>query len=391
MSPPNGAAARAVSLRINQQQRQILDLTTRKLGLADLDALVGRAVREFAAAHLGDVMSVPADWKPAGPPAARRASNGKPDTPKRELLLETVIEPSTGKALELRRGQVLRVTQLVGGQFADFNAFNLHDYKEHFSTGRTRHMHGPHPTAGDFLWSRPPRDRAIMAIVADSAGANDIDYERCSAFLYEYHFGVAEHTNCQDIQAEAQREYGLTPDDVHEPFNIFTRSGMDADGTPWLSAANSREGDHVELLALIDVLAVTNVCGADVFPTGTLESQPLKLEVFQADEAELARVEDVPEIGSFLTQRTPDQFKLSELKATRPLERDPGYVADFFNTPLRSEEIPVRLSEQEAGAFDAAVGSGRFGPNEDRVLRQIVFGWWGEAFMEGGNHSELAH
>ncbi len=56
----------------------------------------------------------------------------------RELLYETVIEPGTGKALEVLRGQVLRIEQLEdGGQCADFNCFNLHDYKEHFHTART--------------------------------------------------------------------------------------------------------------------------------------------------------------------------------------------------------------------------------------------------------------
>ena len=77
----------------------------------------------------------------------------------RKLLYELVIQPGTGKALEMRRGQVLRISQTSGRQCADFNCFNLHDYKEFFHTGRTRHLHGLHPTKGDFLWSAPPRER----------------------------------------------------------------------------------------------------------------------------------------------------------------------------------------------------------------------------------------
>ena len=77
----------------------------------------------------------------------------------RTVLKELIIEPGTGKALELRRGQILRIEQVAGRQCADFNCFNLHDYKEFFHTGRTRHLHGIHPTKGDFLWSAPPRER----------------------------------------------------------------------------------------------------------------------------------------------------------------------------------------------------------------------------------------
>jgi len=116
------------------------------------------------------------------------------------------LEPGTGKAIELRRGMILRIEQIEGGQCVDFNCFNLHDYKEFFHTGRTRHMHGVHPTKGDFLWSAPPRERPMMHILEDTARTNDVLYPRCSAFLYEYHYGLPVHTNCHDMQAEAQRE-----------------------------------------------------------------------------------------------------------------------------------------------------------------------------------------
>lgn len=381
-----------VHLRLNHQQHALLERTTATLGLSSLDALVGRAVREYAAANLPGVMDLPADWQAAvpAPPAGDDANGYSP--PKREPVFETVLEPSTGKALELRRGQVLRIEQLGHrGQFADFNCFNLHDYKEHFSAGRTRHMHGPHPVPGDYLWSAPPRDRPMLAIVADTAGSSDTLYDRCSAFLYEYHFGAAHHTNCQDIQAEAQREYGLTPDDVHDSFNLFTRSGIDDNDHLWLAHADSTIGAYIELLALFDVLAVPNVCGADVFPTGTLEPQPLRLTVYEADETEIARVEAGSMMRPFLTQRTPEDFKVKHIRTMRRLERDPAYVADFANTPLRSSEIEVRLPEEEAEVFQAILRSGQFGPDEGPALRQIVFQWWGDTLMEGSSHSELTH
>lgn len=67
----------------------------------------------------------------------------------RRVLQEFIMDPGTGKAVEVPKGQILRIAQPEGGQWADFNCFNLHDYKEFFHTGRTRHMHGLHPTTGD--------------------------------------------------------------------------------------------------------------------------------------------------------------------------------------------------------------------------------------------------
>ena len=86
-------------------------------------------------------------------------------TRSQDCVTSWFLQPGTGKALELRRGMILRIEQIEGGQCADFNCFNLHDYKEFFHTGRTRHLHGLHPTKGDFLWSAPPRERPMMVII----------------------------------------------------------------------------------------------------------------------------------------------------------------------------------------------------------------------------------
>ena len=142
--------------------------------------------------------------------------------------------------------------------------------------GRTRTVHGFIPTEGTFMWSAPPRERAMIYILEDTVGRNDVLFPRCSAYLYESAYGFAVHTNCHDIQAEAQREYGLTPDDVHDCFNLFMCTGVDADGHAVHRRARSpKPGDHVDLLALMDVLAVPNVCGADVMRTSNFALKPL--------------------------------------------------------------------------------------------------------------------
>jgi hypothetical protein len=304
-------------------------------------------------------------------------------SPDRKVVLELTIEAGTGKALELRRGQVLRIAQTSGRQCADFNCFNLHDYKEFFHTGRTRHLHGLHPTKGDFLWSAPPRERPMMAIIEDTVGTNDVLYPRCSAFLFEHQYGLPVHTNCHDIQAEAQREYGLTPDDVHDSFNFFMHTGVDPEGRPFIAKNAAGPGDYVELLALMDVLAVPNVCGADVMMTSDFELKPLKLTVFDGTEADWAMVSEPPRL---LNQRSPHQFKVKNIKADRELYRDVSYRPEFTNVPLVISEIELELSAEELGWVRQLAATGKYGESDAEVLRYVFFTWWIAQFMRGPKH-----
>jgi uncharacterized protein YcgI (DUF1989 family) len=271
----------------------------------------------------------------------------------------------------------------TGRQCADFNCFNLHDYKEFFHTGRTRHLHGMHPTKGDFLWSAPPRERPMMAIIEDTVGTNDVLYPRCSAFLFEHQYGLAVHTNCHDIQAEAQREYGLTPDDVHDSFNFFMHTGVSPDGHPFIAKNTARAGDYVELLALIDVLAVPNVCGADVMMTSDFELKPLKLTVFEASDADWTKVDEPPRLTN---QRNPEMFRIKNIKADRELYKDASYKSDFTNVPIDISEIEIDLNDEEMAWLSRLAATDKYGETDAEVLRHVFHTWWIGEFMRGPKH-----
>lgn len=300
----------------------------------------------------------------------------------RQTVSELEIAPGTGKAIELRQGQVLRIEQIDGNQCVDFNCFNLHDYKEFMHCGRTRTVHGFRPSAGTFLWSAPPRENAMLYFLADTVGRNDVLFPRCSAFLYESAYGFDVHTNCHDIQAEAQREYGLTPDDVHDSFNFFMCTEVGADGRATITRQNSRPGDHVELLALMDVLAVPNVCGADVMRTSNFALKPIRVTVSEASDADLAAVPPVPSLKS---QRTPAQFRNARIKATRELTRDPDYRAHFANTPIVESELALELTAEEAGLLAAHARRDLYGADDGAALRDILFTWWEERFLQAAS------
>lgn len=296
----------------------------------------------------------------------------------RTLVDSFVLAPGTGKALEVRKGQILRVEQIEGGQCADFNCFNLHDYKESMHTGRTRTLHGIWPTEGHFLWSAPPRERAMLFILEDTVRCNDVMFPRCSANVYESLYGLPVHTNCHDIQAEAQREYGLTPDDVHDSFNLFMKTGVRPDGSMFIERHHSVPGDHVDLLALMDVLAVPNVCGSDVMRTSNFAIKPLRVSVYEATEADWAKV---PTLRTWATQRTPADFRNAKIKADRALQRDPDYRPTFTNVPIVYQDTTIVLDDEEYALLTQHANRGLYGNDDGLALRDIVFAWWEQQFL----------
>lgn len=201
-------------------------------------------------------------------------------TSERKLAEEFIIPKERGHAFQLRTGQVLRVIEIEGGQTVDFNAFVSPDFRERFSAGRTRFFTGIHPRKGDSLWSNPPHERPLFTIIEDTVGENDLMFPRCSRIVFEP-FGLAGHRGCQDSLQEAIAPYGLTPDDVHDTFNGFMKTGVDANGGIYIDLPSASRGDYMDLLCHVDCLVALSACPAgDVHATNGGVNKPLKVEIY---------------------------------------------------------------------------------------------------------------
>jgi uncharacterized protein YcgI (DUF1989 family) len=192
-------------------------------------------------------------------------------------LRKAMIEKEHGFALDVHRGQILRVTAIAGAQTCDFNAFVAPGFREHFSAGRTRHFAGANPTVGDELWSNPPHDRTLFKIVEDTLGENDTLFPRCSRIIYDK-AGLPNHRNCQDNLAEAIAPYGLGADDVHDTFNIFMNTHAEPSGRIRIDPPSTRVGEHLDLLCEVDCMVALSAC-----PDGDKygrENLPLLVQLF---------------------------------------------------------------------------------------------------------------
>ena len=185
-------------------------------------------------------------------------------------LLESFLVPkATGKAFVVKEGQVLRLTQPEGPQVIDFDAFSLEDPREALLTSVTRRYERIHLTTGDRLWSGGLQERPMFTIVEDTVDhqpsasdcvTHDVAGGRCSRSARVQRYG-SDSPGCQEILADAIAEFGLGVEYVHDPFNIFMRTGIDSRGKIiWEEPFDVKAGDHIDLRAEFDVIVAGSAC-----------------------------------------------------------------------------------------------------------------------------------
>src|SRR5436309_7897253 len=106
------------------------------------------------------------------------------------------LEPQTGTAFELNKGQSLRVIDLEGEQVADLVAFNRADHAEWLSSGRSiDYANSIYLTTGNILYSN--RSRPMFTITADDVGRHDFLLTPCSSETFEIIYqDKAPHPSC---------------------------------------------------------------------------------------------------------------------------------------------------------------------------------------------------
>ncbi|MFO1159519.1 MAG: urea carboxylase-associated family protein [Reyranellaceae bacterium] len=184
-------------------------------------------------------------------------------------MAETEIVPAGhGKALRLRAGQRVTLTNTHGGQVVDCWAFNPVDLTEHLSMDCTRVWNQRiNPRRGDTLVSN--QRRPMLTLEQDtSPGIHDTLMAACDRWRYELLGVKGYHRNCQDNLVESLRAIGLTPlPRAPSPFNIFMNIPVAGDGnTLSFQPARSRPGDHVVLRAEMDCIVVFSACPQDIAP-----------------------------------------------------------------------------------------------------------------------------
>lgn len=217
-----------------------------------------------------------------------------------ELVEELTVPPRDGRAFRVPAGHLFRIVSIEGPQVGDLNLWNAHDLGERFYSGKTRQLHATHLTRGDRLWSSLPSLRPMATITADSlawygwdadgAGVHDVIGTRCDPYTNHLLTG-ADYDRCchSNLTRALVAETGLAPDRaealVHDVLNVFMCTGFTRDtGQYFMKASPVRPGDHLDLLAEIDLLGVLSACpGGDCGAAHSSDAatcHPLLVELF---------------------------------------------------------------------------------------------------------------
>ena len=193
------------------------------------------------------------------------------------MVERQLIPAGHGAGLRLKRGEQLRVIDPEGGQSGDLLAFSL-DGRQRLSNGRTFDYGGKiYVSTGDVLWS--DRSNPMLTIVADQVGRHDFLYSACSLEMYRIQYGVTgDHANCADNLCSALREFGIEPDSLPTPLNLFMNVEIVGGGQLVVAPPRSRAGDSIVLRAEMDLAIALSSCPASTCNGGE-PTKPLAFEI----------------------------------------------------------------------------------------------------------------
>ena len=178
-------------------------------------------------------------------------------------MTQNRIEPQTGTAFELKRGQTLRVTDLEGEQVADLVAFARDDKSEWLSSGRSiDYANTIYLTTGNILYSN--RSRPMFTIVADDVGRHDFLLTPCSRETFEIIYRNSDyHPSCFENLSKSLENFGISPDSIPTTFNIFMNVEIDSSGRLTIQPPRSKAGDAITLRAEMDSIVGLTACSAE--------------------------------------------------------------------------------------------------------------------------------
>ena len=187
------------------------------------------------------------------------------------------LEPQTGTAFELQKGQSLRVVDLEGEQVADLVAFGRADKSEWLSSGRSiDYANKIYLTAGDVLYSN--RSRPMMTIVADDVGRHDFLLTPCSPETFEIVYKKRDyHPSCFENLSKHLATFGIAPDSIPTTFNIFMSVEIGADGKLSILPPRSKAGDSIRLRAEMDLIIGLAACSAEM--SNNYKFKPIGYEI----------------------------------------------------------------------------------------------------------------
>lgn len=206
------------------------------------------------------------------------------------VLREELLPGAGHLSLVLKRGQLLRMTDIEGGANVSVMLFNANEKSERLNLPDTlKCQHTAKLTAGHCLYS--DMGRVLAAITRDTCGWSDsIGGVLCAAEVTEK-YGQGRYQELRNgffrngadnlLVEMGKWELGLT--DLSMTLNLFSRVDVADSGELSFVPGNSKAGDCIELYAPMDTLFVITALQHPMDPATAYAPKPVQLAFMNAD------------------------------------------------------------------------------------------------------------
>ncbi|WP_010484358.1 urea amidolyase associated protein UAAP1 [Pseudomonas sp. S9] len=202
----------------------------------------------------------------------------------RPTLYEEFVPGGGHTSFVLKRGQLLRITDLEGNANASMMLLNANEKSERLSLPDTlKGQHTAKLTSGHCLYS--DMGRVLAAITADTCGWHDSFGGVLNAREVAEKYGEGSYQalrngfyrNGVDNLLVEMGKWNLNLQDLLMCLNLFSRVSVDHDGCFQFEPDNSQAGDYIELYAPMDSLVVLTALQHPMDPNPNYAPKPLKL------------------------------------------------------------------------------------------------------------------
>ncbi len=212
----------------------------------------------------------------------------------RPTLYEEFVPGGGHTSFVLKRGQLLRITDLEGGGNVSLLLLNAAEKSERLNLPDTlKCQHTAKLTAGHCLYS--DMGRVLGAISADTCGWHDSFGGVLNAAEVAEKYGAGCYQelrngffrNGVDNLLVEMGKWNLNLQDLLMNLNLFSKVTVAADGTLHFQPGNSEAGDYLELYAPMDCLVVLTALQHPMDPNPAYAPKPVQLSWHQGESADI--------------------------------------------------------------------------------------------------------
>lgn len=180
----------------------------------------------------------------------------------------------------VRKGQTIRIIDSEGQQAVDTLFYKADNFAERYSGQDTLRFNGnAYVGLGTKIVSN--EGNVMLTVTADSCGRHDTSAGACSCESNTVRFG---HDTkylhaCRDNFVLEVTKHGMSKRDIVPNINFFMNVPIEPSAQMTIVDGLSRPGDHVELLAEMDVLCVISNCPQVNNPCNGFNPTPIRVVI----------------------------------------------------------------------------------------------------------------